>query len=36
VRAQAAVRVNPATTGSPTARRPVDVLSWKLCGRVGC
>ena len=36
VRAQAAVRVNPATTGSPTARRPVDVLSWKLCSRVGC
>ncbi len=36
VRAQAAVRVNPATTGAPTARRPVDVLSWKLCSRVGC
>ncbi len=36
VRAQAAVRVNPAAVGSPTARRPVDVLSWKLCNRVGC
>ena len=36
VRAQAAIRVNPAVIGSATSRRPVEVLSWKLCSRVGC
>ena len=36
VRAQAAVRVDVEVTGTPTARRPVQILSWKLCGRSGC
>ena len=36
VRAQAAVRVNPVVIGTPTTRRAVEVLSWKLCNRVGC
>ncbi|UDY37956.1 hypothetical protein [Dermatobacter hominis] len=36
IRAQAAIRVNPAAQGSASARRGVEVLSWKICGRNGC
>ena len=35
-RAQAAIRVDPAAPGSATSRRPVEILSWKLCVRTGC
>ena len=36
IRAQATVRVAGDVVGTETARRKVDVLSWKLCGRAGC
>ena len=36
IRAQASVRVAADVVGTETARRKVDVLSWKLCGRSGC
>jgi len=36
VRAQSAIRVDTGVIGSVTNRRPVEILSWQLCGRNGC